>query len=111
VITVHANGKTAMVEKLVAMIELGIVTGVIEEVGVTEVTEMIAEQHDAIRGVMISTDHHEGTGIFSRVAWTEIVVGVVADPQETTETNLQCRWEAERRVPVLHQKRRSLRLI
>ena len=100
-----------MVEMAVAMIELGIVIGEIEEAGVTEVIEMIVERHDAMLDVTTMTDHHEGTETFLRVAWTEIEVGAVAGLREATETNLQCRWEVERRAPVLPQRRRSLHLI
>ena len=103
--------KTATVEKAHEMIGPG--TGIEE----TEVAEAIGKT-EGCQGVMLGVTtmiaRRGGIEIFLRVAWTEgRVLAAVEDPQEATVTNSQCKWEAEigKRVPVLHQRRRSLHLI
>ena len=102
-----------MVEKAPEMIEHGIGIGGIE---VAEAIEKTEECQGVMLGVTTMTAHREEIEIeiFLRGAWTgDQVPAAVADPQEAIVMNLQCKWEAEtgRKVPVLHQRRRSLHLI
>lgn len=86
----------------------------IEVIEVPEVIEKTEECQDVMLDVTTMTARRGGTGTFLKVAWTEgRVPAVVEDLHEAIVTNSQCKWEAEieRRVPVLHQRRRSLHLI
>ena len=88
------------------MIELGIGT---EGIGEEEVTEMTEGCLGAMLDVMITTDHHEGTEIFLKVAWIEGQEVAVEVLHEVIETNSLCRWVVEtgRRARALRQRRRN----
>ena len=92
------------------MIERGTGTG---EIGEEEVIEMIEGCRGAMLDVMISTDHHEGTETYSKVAWIEVREVAVGVPQGVIETSLHSRWVVEtgRRARALPQRQRNPRQI
>ena len=105
------NVRIDTLEEMVAMIGHGTETEVIGLIEVTEaieVTGLIEECQGGMLGATTMRDRREEIGIFLRDV--AIVAEVVDGVGEAIVMNSQCRWAEEtgRRVPALHQRRRSL---